>query len=185
MVAALTRAVEARHPWTRGHAARVMGLSTAVAQTLGWDDARLARVRLGSLLHDVGKLSLPAELLGKPGRLTREELEQVKRHPTAGARLLASVPRALPALPCVLYHHERWDGHGYPAGLAGPNIPSDARLVGIADAFDAMTSDRPYRPALPVRAALYELVRCAGTQFDPELARACVELWAVDARIAV
>ena len=114
---------------------------------------------MGSLLHDVGKLLLPTELLGKPGAFTEAELDEMRTHPAAGARLIAGAPEAREAIGCVLYHHERWDGLGYPARLDGPLIPIEARLIGLADAFDAMTSTRPYRAALTPDAALEELVR--------------------------
>jgi HD-GYP domain-containing protein (c-di-GMP phosphodiesterase class II) len=185
MLVALTRVVETRHPWMRGHGGRVTGLALSVARFLGWEERQLELVRLGGLLHDVGKLALPAELLGKLGPLTQSELEEVQRHPAAGARLVAPLPRARRALPCVLYHHERWDGDGYPRRIVGTSIPVEARLVCLADAFDAMTSARPYRPPLSVDAALDEVAGCAGTQFDPILARACVHVWAAQATIAV
>ncbi len=185
MLAELTEAVEESHPWTRGHARRVADLALSVAEALGWEEARLEAVRAGSLLHDVGKLMLPSELLGKPGPLTEPELEQVRTHPAAGARLIAGAPGARDAIACVLYHHERWDGLGYPAMLDGPLIPVEARLVGLADAFDAMTSLRPYRPPLTYSAALRELDHCAGTQFDPELARACIDVWSTRMLLAV
>jgi len=181
----LTEAVEERHPWTRGHARRVADLALSVAEALDWDDAKLAAVRAGSLLHDVGKLLLPTELLGKPGPLTERELEDVRTHPASGARLIAGSPKARDAVSCVLYHHERWDGLGYPAMLDGPLIPIEARLIGLADAFDAMTSTRPYRAAMTTDAALEELVRCSGTQFDPVLTDECVEVWSTRALLAV
>ena len=185
MLADLTEAVEESHPWTRGHANRVSGLALAVAETLGWEEARLRAVQAGSLLHDVGKLLLPTELLGKPGALTDAELEEMRTHPGAGARLIAGSPEASDAIGCVLYHHERWDGLGYPARLDGPLIPIEARLIGLADAFDAMTSTRPYRAAMTADAALVELVRCAGTQFDPTLTDACVDVWSTRLLLAV
>ena len=185
MLAELTEAVEESHPWTRGHARRVTTLALSVGESLGWDEARLTAVRAGSMLHDVGKLLLPTELLGKAGPLTPQELGEVRTHPAAGARLIAGSPEATDALPCVLYHHERWDGLGYPAMLDGPLIPIEARLVGLADAFDAMTSTRPYRGAMTTDAALEELIRCAGTQFDPVLADACVDVWSTRLLLAV
>jgi HD-GYP domain-containing protein (c-di-GMP phosphodiesterase class II) len=184
VLAELTEAVEECHPWTRGHARRVGDLALPVAEALGWEGSRLEAVRAGSLLHDVGKLLLPTELLGKPGPLTESELVEVRSHPAAGARLIAGTSEAGNALSCVLYHHERWDGLGYPAMLDGPLIPIEARLIGIADAFDAMTSTRPYRAALGTDAALEELVRCSGTQFDPVLADACVDVWSTRALLA-
>jgi putative nucleotidyltransferase with HDIG domain len=178
MLAVLTRAVEKRHPWTEGHGERVASLALAVARSLGWDQGRLAAVHVGALLHDVGKLALNPELLGKPGPLTPVEKAHVQTHPVEGARLVTRLPDVEHALPCVLYHHERWDGRGYPTRLMGDAIPLEARLVGIADAFDAMTSRRPWRGPMSIEAALTEVVRCAGTQFDPVLARAAVEVWA-------
>ena len=185
MLLDLTRAVEARHPWTRGHAARVAELALAVAHELGWGEHRLEAVRLGSLLHDVGKLALPAPLLGKPGPLSATELAAVRRHPATGAELVGSVPQAAAALPCVLHHHERWDGVGYPTRIAGGAIPPEARLVALADAFDAMTSHRPYRRALSAQTALAEIERCAGTQFDPLLASVCGDVWSAQVQVAV
>jgi HD-GYP domain-containing protein (c-di-GMP phosphodiesterase class II) len=181
MLPELTEAVEESHPWTRGHAQRVADLALSVAEGLGWEESRLRAVRAGSLLHDVGKLLLPTELLGKPGALTKAEFDEVRTHPAAGARLIVGTPEARDALGCVLYHHERWDGLGYPARLDGSLIPMEARLIGLADAFDAMTSTRPYRAALTTEAALEELVRCAGTQFDPVLTEACIEVWSTRA----
>jgi HD-GYP domain-containing protein (c-di-GMP phosphodiesterase class II) len=128
-------------------------------------------------LHDVGKIAVDAGILRKPGPLTEAELAHIRIHPVAGARLIDGVADLLPALPYVLHHHERWDGNGYPEGRAAETIPVEARLLGVADAFDAMTSHRPYRRALTVERALAEVKRCAGTQFDPELARAFVDAW--------
>jgi HD-GYP domain-containing protein (c-di-GMP phosphodiesterase class II) len=185
MLLELTRAVESRHPWTRGHAHRVGALALAVARALDWDERQLEAVRVGAQLHDVGKLSLAPEVLGKPGPLTAAELEEVRRHPSAGARIVASLPNGARALPCVLFHHERWDGDGYPSRIAGDAIPVEARLVAVADAFDAMTSARPYRAAFTAEAAFAELDRCAGSQFDPLLADVCVATWSRELRLAV
>jgi putative nucleotidyltransferase with HDIG domain len=188
MLAVLARAVERRHPWIEGHAERVASLATAVARSLGWDERAVAAVASGSLLHDIGKLSLAPELLGKPGPLSRVEEAEVRTHPLEGARLVGSFGDAQAAVPCVLYHHERWDGRGYPTKLCGDAIPLEARLVAIADAFDAMTSLRPHRPPLSVDAALAEIARCSGTQFDPILAAAALGIWGrerLDQRVAV
>jgi HD-GYP domain-containing protein (c-di-GMP phosphodiesterase class II) len=184
MLAALSAAIEAREPSTRGHGARVSALAVAVARRLGWDEGELAALRLGATLHDVGKLAVPVAVLRKRGALTPEELAQIRVHPSAGARLVASIAAARAALPCVLHHHERWDGRGYPAGLAAEAIPAGARLLAVADAFDAMTTERPYRRALPGARALGELDRCAGTQFDPRLTAAFLDVWGAAARVA-
>jgi HD-GYP domain-containing protein (c-di-GMP phosphodiesterase class II) len=177
LLATLSSALEARDPHLRGHSARVTAFAEALAVSLGWRGRRLEVLRLGGALHDVGKLTVDTAVLRKPGPLTAAELEQIRRHPVAGARLLVGLGDLQAALPCVLHHHERWDGHGYPHRLRGEGIPLEARILGVADAFDAMTSARPYRAALAVEAALAELDRCAGTQFDPELSRRFVACW--------
>ncbi len=174
---ALSQAIEARDPYTRGHSARVSRVACAVGVRLGWEEPRLAVLRLGGALHDIGKLVVSEAVLQKAGPLTEEELAEVRLHPEAGARL-ASVDLTLhPALPGVLFHHERWDGRGYPTGIAGEEIPLQARILAVADSFDAMTSDRPYRRALAVKAAIAEVEGCAGTQFDPGVAAAFLEAW--------
>ena len=178
MLSALSTAIEARDPYTRGHCARVTALAEAIARRLGWSDERLASLRVGGALHDIGKLAVADEVLSKEGRLDGRELAQIREHPKMGAKLLLRVATLREALPYVLYHHERWDGTGYPTGKAGEAIPVEARVLALADAFDAMTSDRPYRRALTRRHALAEIERCAGTQFDPEVARVFLELLA-------
>ncbi len=177
LLATFSAALEARDPYLQGHSTRVTAFAEALARLLGWRGSRLEALQLGGSLHDVGKISVDARLLRKPGPLTDDELEQIRRHPVTGARLVESFDDFEAALPYVLHHHERWDGFGYPHGLSGSGIPVEARLLGIADAFDAMTSARAYRPALSIEEALVELERCAGTQFDPELARTFVEGW--------
>jgi HD-GYP domain-containing protein (c-di-GMP phosphodiesterase class II) len=145
-------------------------MAREVGLRLECDEAQLTLLSLGGALHDVGKLAVRDEVLNKPGPLTAEEFEEVRAHPEIGARMVA-LDRALrSALPAVLYHHERWDGTGYPSGRAGPAIPLEARILGVVDSFDAMTSDRPYRAARPSEQAAVEVDRCAGTQFDPEIA---------------
>ena len=160
-----------------GHSTRVTEFAESLARLLGWRGSRLEALQLGGSLHDVGKISVDASVLRKCGPLTEQELEQIRRHPVTGARLVESFEDFEAALPYVLHHHERWDGFGYPHGLSGERIPLEARLLGVADAFDAMTSARAYRPALTVEQALVELERCAGSQFDPELAQAFVDGW--------
>ena len=174
---ALSEAIEARDPYTRGHSARVARMAYAVGLRLDCDEGRLALLRLGGALHDIGKLAVSEAVLNKPGPLTPEELAEVRAHPEIGARLVALDRSLRPALPGVLYHHERWDGAGYPIGKAGLEIPFEARILAVTDCFDAMTSDRPYRVALPAEQALAEVDRCAGTQFDPDVALAFLAAW--------
>ena len=177
MLSVLSRAIEARDEYTRGHSARVTAIADAIARRLGWDDERLDLLQLGGPLHDVGKLAIPDDVLRKPGRLDDDELAQIREHPRLGARILLRLAAFRGALPYVLYHHERWDGTGYPTGRAGEQIPLEARVLAVADAFDAMTSDRPYRPALSLDEALAEVERCSGTQFDPEIVRIFLDLF--------
>src|SRR5881227_189078 len=177
MLSTLSRAVEARDPYTRGHSARVTALAESIALRLGWSEERLALLHVGGPLHDIGKLAISDEVLSKPGRLDEDELAQIREHPKLGARLLLRVAPFRQALPYVLYHHERWDGAGYPSGRTGAEIPFEARILAVVDSFDAMTSDRPYRAAMPTEQAIEEVDRCAGTQFDPDVALAFLEAW--------
>jgi HD-GYP domain-containing protein (c-di-GMP phosphodiesterase class II) len=178
VLTALSHAIEARDPYTRGHSARVSMIAEVIARRLGWRGTRLVALRLGGQLHDVGKLNLDGAVLNKPGPLDEREQGEVRRHPLAGARLIRPFHYLRPALPYVLFHHERWDGTGYPSGRAREQIPPGARILAVADAFDAMISNRPYRPALPVTSALAEVRECAGSQFDPAVVRAFLNAWA-------
>src|SRR5512133_1827270 len=178
MLRMLTGAIEARDPYTRGHSSRVTELAEAGARRLGWTEERIESLRLGGPLHDIGKLAVSHEVLHKEGRLDAKALAEIREHPKTGAKLLLRGAGLRAAIPYVLYHHERWDGSGYPSGKAGEEIPLEARLLAVADAFDAMTSDRPYRRALSQAEALAEVERCAGTQFDPRIAQIFLELFA-------
>jgi HD-GYP domain-containing protein (c-di-GMP phosphodiesterase class II) len=177
VLTALSHAIEERDPYTRGHSDRVSALAEIVARRLGWKHARFGALRLGAELHDVGKLNVDGAILRKPGPLDENEYLEIKRHPLDGARLIRRFEPLRPALPYILFHHERWDGGGYPSGRSREQIPVGARIVAVTDAFDAMTSLRPYRAALPVHRALAELRACAGTQFDPAVVRAFVAAW--------
>jgi HD-GYP domain-containing protein (c-di-GMP phosphodiesterase class II) len=157
-------------PTLEGHATRVCSHAEAVALRLGWEGERIDRLRLGAALHDVGKVNVRPEVLAKPGALDESELAEVRAHPVEGAWLIAGVRSLAPALPYVLFHHERWDGTGYPTRRAGSEIPIEGRILAVADAFDAMTSARPYREALAFETAIGEVERCARTQFDPDVA---------------
>jgi putative nucleotidyltransferase with HDIG domain len=177
LLATFSAALEARDPYVYGHSTRVTALAESLARLLGWRRPQLDALRLGGSLHDVGKIVVAAEILRKPGALSAAELTQIRTHPLAGARLIRGLADLRPARPYVLHHHERWDGDGYPTRRAGERIPLGARLLCIADAFDAMTSDRAYRAALTVDRALGEVERCAGSQFDPWLAEAFLWGW--------
>lgn len=166
---ALTASIDAKDRYTRGHSERVAHLAAALARAIGMDDRQVERVHICGLLHDVGKIGVPEAVLTKPGRLTDAEFRLVKLHPELGFGILKDIPQLQDILPGVLHHHERWDGAGYPQGLAGENIPRIARLIGLADTFDAMSSSRSYRAAMPRTQVLSEIQRCSGTQFDPGL----------------
>ena len=186
-IRALALALDARDPYTAGHSERVSAVSLAIGRCMLLDDAQLEVLRLGALLHDIGKIGISDEVLMKPGPLTPEEYELIKQHPDVGARILRSVPFLEPHITIVELHHERPDGKGYPHGLRGTEIPLLASIVHVADAFDAMTSARAYRPARATSEGLRELWRCAGAQFDAEVVHALakalpdIDLSAVDA----
>ena len=165
-IRALAAALDARDPYTAGHSERVSALSVLIGREMHLGDSDLDVLRLGALLHDIGKIGLSDAVLRKPSALTSEEFEQIKRHPALGARILRQVPFLAPHLPIVELHHERSDGRGYPFGLRGEDIPLAARIVHVADAYDAMTSARAYRPARARAEAVSELERNTGTQFD-------------------
>jgi putative nucleotidyltransferase with HDIG domain len=168
-IRALAAALDARDPYTAGHSERVSVVSVAIARALGLGAEAIEVIRLGALLHDIGKIGVPDEVLLKPGGLTQAEFDIIKQHPVAGARILRSVPFLIPHIPIVELHHERPDGRGYPYGLRGDDIPMAARIVHVADAYDAITSKRAYRAARPASEALRELWRCAGTEFHAEV----------------
>lgn len=165
-VRAFVAAIEAKDSYTRGHSERVALYSTMIARRLGMREEEVTVFRYGALLHDVGKLVIRRAVLTKPGRLDESEYEEIKRHPVVGAQIVQEIEFLRPALDGVLYHHERLDGSGYPAGLAGPLVPQGARIMAVADVFDAMTSTRAYRGARTKDEAIAELHRCSGAQLD-------------------
>jgi putative nucleotidyltransferase with HDIG domain len=176
VIGALATALDARDPYTAGHSQRVADLSVAIAGQMQLSSADIETLRLGALLHDIGKIGVSDAILRKPGTLTPEEFEQIKLHPTLGARILRPLKFLDAQLAIVELHHERPDGRGYPYGLKGDEIPLFARIVHVADAFDAMTSARAYRTARPVAAAVAELWRLIGVDFDPQVVQAMAAL---------
>lgn len=176
-VRALASAIDAKDEYTNGHSNRVSTYSVMLARELGWNETRQENLGLAALLHDVGKIGVPDSVLNKPTSLSEMEFQIIRSHPTVGAEILKHTDNTIPGIVGVVkYHHERWDGKGYPEGLAGEDIPLPARMVGIADAFDAMTSDRVYRRAMSLERVREELVRGCGTQFDPELCQLFVAM---------
>ncbi|MDF3297972.1 HD-GYP domain-containing protein [Streptomyces tropicalis] len=173
-IRALVQAVDIKDGYTRGHSERVGQASMMIARELGLDDERVEVLRFAGILHDVGKLGVPTRLLRKDGPLTPEERRVIELHPEYGHEMVRGISFLGEARSAILHHHERLDGSGYPYGLTGLQIPECARVVAVADAFDAMTSTRSYRRARPVGAALAELERCAGAQFDPRMVAALV-----------
>ena len=162
--------VEAKDTYTRGHSDRVSELSVLIGKHLGLSDDDLKTLQIGGLFHDIGKIGVPDTILQKESKLTDDEYSEIKNHPSIGAHILSSATIFKDIIPIVKHHHERYDGHGYPSQLAGENIPYLARITAVADTFDAMTSKRSYRDALPLETVISEFERCKGTQFDPKIA---------------
>jgi putative two-component system response regulator len=168
----LANAVEARDNYTGNHVERVARFAVATGQEMGLGREEIRRLWVGALLHDVGKIGVPDHILQKPGRLTVQEYEEMKRHPEIGAAIMGRSAFLRPALPAVLHHQERWDGQGYPAGLRGEEISVQGRIIAVVDTFDAIVSSRPYRQKRTPEEALAEIERCSGTQFDPAVVAA-------------
>jgi HD-GYP domain-containing protein (c-di-GMP phosphodiesterase class II) len=163
----------AKHdPYTGVHSAHVAHYATLIARTLGMDSSAIELVLHSAVVHDVGKMGIPQGLLTKAGRLSQDEFALIQRHPMLGSSIVASIPGAEQLVPIVLHHHERWDGRGYPTGLSGIEIPIESRIILVADAFDAMTTERPYGQVQTTTEALDEIERCSGQQFDPLIADA-------------
>jgi len=168
-IQSLIKALEAKDLYTRGHSQRVTIYSMAIATEMGLSPAHIEDLRRASILHDLGKIGVTETILNKPGKLTREEFDEVVKHPEVGTQILSPIPDFRKILPAILHHHERFDGCGYPKRIAGTEIPLASRIMAVADTYDAMTSSRAYRPALPEEVATAEILRCSGTQFDPEI----------------
>ncbi len=174
-LAVLANAIEARDHYTIGHTWRVARFAQVVARRLHWGEEKLNEIEVGGMLHDIGKIGVPDSVLTKNGPLSDEEQQRMELHPEIGARMLRDVPSLEKVLPYVLHHHERFDGKGYPHRLEGDSIPSEARLLAVADSLDAMTSNRPYRRSLESDTALAELARYAGSQFDPRMVSVLID----------
>ena len=168
-IEALALAIDAKDQTAHNHLGRMQLYATALARALGMSASDVQAVETAALLHDIGKLAVPEHILAKPGPLTAEEFQKVRIHPQVGADIIAAVPFPYPVSPLILAHHERWDGRGYPGGLSAEDIPLPARIVAVADVYDSLTNDRPYRQAWPEESALEEIDRSAGTQFDPRV----------------
>ena len=169
---ALTASIDAKDPYTCGHSERVAHLASRLALSVGLSDDEAERIHIAGLVHDIGKIGVPESVLCKPGKLTDDEFRQIKKHPEIGYHILRDIPKLSDVLPGVLHHHERFGGGGYPHGIKGTQIPMIARIIGLVDAFDAMSSNRTYRPAMSRDQVMAEIARGSGTQFDPDLARA-------------
>lgn len=173
----LANAIEVRDEYTRGHVERVRNYSVIIAQEIRPEKPFVESIRFGAILHDIGKIHVREQVLRKRTPLTEAEWAELKRHPETGAEMLKDILYLVPAIPAVRHHHERWDGEGYPDGLAGYEIPLSARIVAVADALDAMTTNRPYRMAMNAQLAFQELVANAGKIYDPEVIRVFQKLW--------
>ena len=162
--------VEAKDPYTRGHSDRVSEYAVLIGTKMGLDDSTLHILKIGGLFHDIGKIGIPDSILLKETKLSDDEYSQIKNHPSIGAHILGDAEIFKDIIPIVLHHHEKYDGKGYPKNLKGENIPLVARITAVADTFDAMTSKRTYRDALPLDVVTAEIEKCSGSQFDPKIA---------------
>lgn len=175
-IRALVQAVEEKDTYTRGHSERVTTFSVKIAEKMGFSDRQILSIRYGGVLHDIGKIGINVNIIQKPGRLTDEEFNIIKNHPLIGERIISPIAFLKDVLPVVSQHHERYDGHGYPLGIDGSRMVPEARVLAVADAYDAMITARPYRSPLPREEAIAELRRCSGTQFDPIVVEFFLEL---------
>ena len=175
-IKSISSALDAKDEYTHGHSMRVTLYSIILAKELHVPNNQLEQIETAGLLHDIGKIAIPTSILCKPGKLTDDEFAIMKTHPVNSEKLIASIKKLHEISPGVKHHHERWDGKGYPDHLAGLDIPYSARIIAVADTYDAMTSTRSYRKALPHEIAIEEIKKCAGGQFDPALAQKFVEI---------
>jgi len=170
----LAAAIDAKDPYTRGHSERVARYSIAIGKNLQLPQKEMLNLRISALLHDVGKIGIDDRILRKPGALSDEEFEIMKGHPAKGAAIMSGVAQLIDIIPGMKYHHEKWSGGGYPEGLEGEQIPMQARIVAIADTFDAMTTNRPYQKAMEIGYVVEKIKSFGGTRFDPRVVEAFV-----------
>ena len=173
----LRLAVDAKDSYTKNHSDRVSYYAVLIAKQLNLPEEQVNLIRDGGLFHDIGKIGIPDSILQKTSKLTDDEYDDIKNHPSIGAHILQPSKIFDNLIPMVKHHHERFDGRGYPSGLTGEDIPYNARIISVADSFDAMTSDRSYRPRFTLEKALDEIRRCSGTQFDPAIAEAFLNVF--------
>ena len=176
-IQALSATVEQRDPYTAGHQRRVAKLATAIGRELGLDEDRLSGVRIAGIIHDIGKVSVPAEILVRPGKISPTEFELIKPHPQTGYDIVKGINFPWPVAEAIRQHHERLDGSGYPQGLKGDQIILEARILAMADVVEAMCSHRPYRPSLGIEKALAEVESNRGKLYDPQVVDACLRLF--------
>ena len=174
---ALANAIDLRDPYTGGHVERVTAYAMTLGERLGWTESRMDPLRYGAILHDIGKIHIRESTLFKDTPLNLEDWTEIRRHPIVGAEMIKDIPYLADAIPIVHSHHERWDGKGYPDGLAGEEIPEGARIVAIVDSFDAMTTIRPYSPARTHQEAYQEIQNCSAKQYDPSVVAAFKAAW--------
>jgi putative nucleotidyltransferase with HDIG domain len=169
LIKAFINSIEAKDKYTLGHSERVSKYATDIAKKLNLPDEQIKDVKIAGMLHDIGKIGIADEILNKPARLSKDEFEEMKRHPSIGTWILNNLNLSENTINAINYHHERFDGKGYPLGLKGKELSLSTQIVSLSDAYDAMTSDRPYRKAMSHREAIAELKKCSNTQFNPEL----------------
>jgi HD-GYP domain-containing protein (c-di-GMP phosphodiesterase class II) len=177
IIKAMTSVLEMRDPYTAGHERRVAQLAGSIAAEMGLPKLQIEGIRFASYLHDIGKIAVPAEILSKPGKITQNEFGIIKMHPQFGYDILKEINLLWPVALATLQHHERLNGSGYPKGLSGEKIILEARIIAVADVIEAMSSHRPYRPALGIEAALAEIIANKGTLYDPQVVDACARLF--------
>jgi len=176
-IRAMATIVETKDPYTSGHQEQVAQIASAIASKMGLSEEKVKGVWVAAFIHDIGKIYVPSEILSKPGRFTDAEFNMIKAHPEIGSRILKNIEFSWPVAEIVLQHHERMDGSGYPQGLTGDNILLEARILSVADVVDAMSSHRPYRPALGIKAALAEISSQKSKYFDPKVVKTCLNIY--------